>query len=565
MDGDASRDARSMVITVAVAALLAAAAAAVAPSTWPVGDGRIEVTRPDGRSAAAAVLVGAAEPVDLALDDADVQIALPGGLPVEGTIEAVVTARDGTDLRVADVAVLLRLPDGAVEPLPVVGLASGQPAALLARRQPPAHARVVLPLLAVVASFWVSGTLPLHVPSLAVPVVLAATGARSAEESLAPFFHPIIALFFAGYLMAEALRRAGLDARIATAVLVRSARGPGTVFAAVLALAAGLSMVMSNTAAVAVLLPIALAVGEPLGERRFTRTLVLGLAYAATIGGVGSVIGTPANPLARDFLEQAGAPPISFAGWFAIGVPYLLVFLPMMGLVLWRSGRVTVDPAALQRARQAARQVQAERGPLTRDEGIVAAVLAVVVAVWLAEPLHGISTGIVALGGAVALAVMGRIETADLGRISWSSLLTFGGGLALGLALTDSGVADWVATRLDVLTMLPSGLAVAAVAAVALLTTTVASNTAAAAIMIPIAIPLAAVVGVSPTLLVIVVALASSIDFALVIGTPPTMLAFSTGLFTPREILRRGAPLDLLGLLVLVVVMPPVWDLLGAV
>jgi sodium-dependent dicarboxylate transporter 2/3/5 len=172
-------------------------------------------------------------------------------------------------------------------------------------------------------------------------------------------------------------------------------------------------------------------------------------------------------------------------------------------------------------------------------------------------------TGIVALGGAVALAVLGRVLPEDLGRISWASLLTFGGGLALGFFVLSTGTSDWIATRLDGLAGIPAPIAILLVASVTLGLTMIASNTAAAAMLIPLAIPLAGITGVDPVLMVLVVAIASSIDFALVIGTPPTMLAYSTRLYTPAQIFRVGIVLDLVGILLLTFGMVWVWSLLG--
>ncbi len=177
----------------------------------------------------------------------------------------------------------------------------------------------------------------------------------------------------------------------------------------------------------------------------------------------------------------------------------------------------------------------------------------------------GLDTGIVAIGGVVVLAVLGKVIPSDLGRISWTVLIIFGGGLALGVFLVRSGTADWLATRLGGLADVPAPLAVTVMAVVTLLLTAVASNTASAAMMIPLAIPLAAVIGVDPVLLVVVVAIASSIDFALVIGTPPTMLAYSTKMYSVREIFRIGAPLDAIGILILVTIGIAVWRLLGLV
>ena len=147
--------------------------------------------------------------------------------------------------------------------------------------------------------------------------------------------------------------------------------------------------------------------------------------------------------------------------------------------------------------------------------------------------------------------------------ISWPTLLTFGGGLTLGTFMVQTGTSDWIVARLGGLASWPTMFAVAAVAVVTLALTTVASNTGSAATLIPLAIPLAGLIGVEPTLLVAVVAIASSVDFALVIGTPPTMLAYSTELFTVREILRKGSVLDVMGILILIAAVVPLWQLFG--
>jgi sodium-dependent dicarboxylate transporter 2/3/5 len=256
---------------------------------------------------------------------------------------------------------------------------------------------------------------------------------------------------------------------------------------------------------------------------------------------------------------------ISFVEWFGYGLPLVVVFLPLMaGYLWWRMG-VSIDRADFDRVRETAREELHRAGRLTRPQLTVLAVFVGVMLVWLTQTWHGLDTGIVAVAGAVALAALRKVLPEDLGRISWAALLTFGGGLALGVFLTRTGTSDWLATRLAGLGGLPPSIGVAAVAVVALSLTTVASNTATAAMMIPLAIPLAGILGVSPTLLVLVVAVASSIDFALVVGTPPTMIAYSTGLFTTREIFRTGIALDLAGIGLLMTAAIGIWRLLGLV
>jgi solute carrier family 13 (sodium-dependent dicarboxylate transporter), member 2/3/5 len=560
---------RKQAVAWALGAALAVVGWLVAPADWTPGPGRVVVEYQGAVIVDAPVTLGDEEAVSVSGQQRDTAVRLdfPAGLPVEGTARALTTVEEGGSLlrpALQDVEVTLVLPDGRDELIPTVEW-DDEAEALVASRRPTRDAPIVAGLLAFVVLMWVTEALPLFVTSLAIPVVLVVTGVAGAADATAPFFNPIIVLFFAGFLMAEAMHRSGLDHYVSVQVTARAGRSAKGLFATMLALAAFLSMWMSNTAATAVLVPIAMAISEPLRHEGFRRALVLGIAYAATIGGVGSAIGTPANQLAIEFLGTFGGRSIAFAEWFAFGLPMVVLFLPVMAAYLWWRSDVRLDPTQLDEARRVAVAERARLGQPTRDQITVLVVFGLVMLTWLTETFHGVHAGIVALGGAVVLFVLRRLRSEDLGRISWASLLTFGGGLTLGLYLVDTGTSDYVATRLTNLASLPGLVAVGAVAIIGLLLTTVASNTASAAILIPLAIPLAAVLGLDPTLLVVVVAIATSVDFALVIGTPPTMIAYSTRLYTAGRIFRLGAVLDLVGVALLVLVVSRLWEILGLV
>mgnify|MGYP001825933685 CR=1 FL=1 len=543
---------------------LAAIGVLVAPEPWPEGEGTLSVEIDGLGSQDGSVRDGDAAEQVLRRETADgtVEAVMPEGVPIDDPIVVEVRATRRPDLTIADVAIELERPDGAVELIPVVAAEDGT---VTGSRRPPQTAAVVLGLLAAVLVLWVSELVPLFVTSLAIPVVLAVAEVATAQEVLAPFFDPIIVLFFAGFIMAEAMRRAGLDHRIAVSLVATAGSGPVRLFATMLGVSAFFSMWMSNTAAVAVLLPIAMAVTATFEHAGYQRAMVLGIAYAATIGGVGSAIGTPANLLAIRFVDELTGRQISFVEWFAFGLPMVVVFLPVMGVYLWRVMGVQMPRASFSVAQDEAIDQRRALGAVRRDELLVLCVMATVMFLWLTQTWHGVNPGIVALGGAVVLFAIGRAVPADLGRISWPTLLTFGGGLALGVAMVQSGTADWLITSLEGLRDVPAYVGIVAVAVFALLLTTVASNTAAAATLIPLAVPLAGLLGVDPVLLVAVVAIATSIDFALVIGTPPTMMAYSTDLFTPAEILRKGLPLDVVGVALLVTVVVGFWVAVGLI
>lgn len=432
----------------------------------------------------------------------------------------------------------------------------------------PYKAKIALGLLFAVAALWLSELIPLAATAMFIPVVTVVAGVTDAQSVLEPFAHPIIVLFLAGFLMAEGMHRTGIDRRVALTILSRSSLRPTLLMLTMMALTAFLSMWMSNTAAVALIIPIALAVLEKIpaedGCTDFRRALILGIAYAATIGGVGSAIGTPANMLAITYLNEFAGAHFTFVDWFRIGLPMTLIMVPVIWLYLLLSFRVrsgalgAVDRAVYLRD-------LAALGPLKAGERIILATFVTVMTLWLTEQWHALPTAIVALGGALALFVTGLIDREDLQRVNWNALLTFGGGLAIGTLLLQTGVSDWIALRLTGLAELPPTVVIVLIAALTLLTGAFISNTACAAMLIPIALPLAQVLQIDPTLLVAVVAIASSVDFALVVGTPPTMLAYSTGLFRVRDIVRRGVALDLIGLLVLSFVVVWIWQWLGMV
>lgn len=437
----------------------------------------------------------------------------------------------------------------------------------------PLQAQTTLGLLFAVAGLWLTELIPLAASALLIPVVAVIAGIATDTTIFQSFADPIIMLFLAGFLMAEGMRRTGLDRWVALAILQRASVQPAYLMVTLMALTAFLSMWMSNTAAVAITIPIALAIltkipdeQEPAG---FRKALILAVAYAATIGGIGSAIGTPANMLAMSFLNKYTGAQLAFADWFVFGLPVVVFMLPITWLYLlftfglnpWRVNQ------AIRHSIQ--REVYLNEfqslGPLRREQKLVLVIFVGVMGLWMTEGWHGISAAIVAVVGALFLFLLRIVHEEDLNQINWNALLTFGGGLAIGTLLVSTGVSDWIALQLVGLSSLPAMLVVFLVAGLTLLLGAFISNTACAAMLIPLAIPLAQLLGLDPRLLVAVVAIGSSLDFALVIGTPPTMLAYATGFFRTSEIFKRGLALDFLGLLLLSFGTIWIWWLCGAV
>jgi anion transporter len=313
----------------------------------------------------------------------------------------------------------------------------------------PYKAKITLGLLFLVAGLWLTELVPLAAASLLIPIVIVFTGVTDEGSILQPFAHPIILLFLAGFLMAEGMRRTGVDRLIALNILRRASLKPATLMLTMMGLTAFLSMWMSNTASVAVILPIALAVIDRIpaetGQTGFRRALILGVAYSATIGGIGSAIGTPANILAMTFLNDFTGTNLAFIDWLAYGLPMVLIMVPIIWLYLILAFRVQTGQLGDAFGRDVYTRELQSLGRMNRGQRTLLLVFAAVIVLWLTEHWHGIPTTIIALGGAFVLFFSQTIMEEDLKRINWNALLTFGGGLAIGTILVTSGVSDWIA------------------------------------------------------------------------------------------------------------------------
>lgn len=428
----------------------------------------------------------------------------------------------------------------------------------------PFKAKITTGLLFAVATIWLTEVVPLSAGSLLIPVVIVVAGVTGPSTVLQQFFHPIIVLFLAGFLMAEAMRSTGIDRLIALTILRRSSTRPAMLMLSMMAITAFLSMWMSNTAAVAIIIPIGLAILDKISNDNITfhKALILGVAYAGAMGGIGSAIGTPANMLALTFLSDFADTQLTFNDWFAYGLPMVLIMVPIIWLYLLLTFKVStksnIDRSVYEKELK-------NMGQLNFRQRLIFVVFLSVVALWLTESFHGIHSSMVALGGALVLFFAEILDKDDLRRINWDALLTFGGGLSIGSLLVTTGVSDWIALQLIGLVTLPQIVVVFLLAALTMIIGAFISNTACAAMLIPLAIPLARILQIDPRLLVAIIAISSSIDFALVVGTPPTMMAYSTGYFKTTEIFRRGIVLDVIGVTILSLGVIWIWQLLGVI
>lgn len=404
-------------------------------------------------------------------------------------------------------------------------------------------------LLVFIGLLWLTEALPLAVTALLVPLAAGVLGfpGLSTTAALAPFADPIVFLFLGGFALASALRAQQLDRKLAGALLRLAGGHLGRAVILMFGATALLSMAISNTATTAMMLPLGLGMLGPLDPQRDRRTVafvLLGLAYSASIGGMGTLVGSPPNAIA------ARAAGIDFAQWLWIGLPLVAVLIPLMVITLWLVLRPHLD----RRIDNVVADV-----PWTWPRALTLAVFALTAMGWMfgAEPLKamGIQSAdtFFALVAAVAVVALRLCSWKDVTEhTDWGVLILFGGGLALGEILALSGASVVLGTEVaDTLQTADPWVVLLAVAAFMVLLTEFASNTAAAALLVPVFGAVAAQMGLPAQTLVVVVALAASCGFALPVATPPNALVFGTGRVRSRHMLRAGLTLDMVCVLVL--------------
>jgi sodium-dependent dicarboxylate transporter 2/3/5 len=413
---------------------------------------------------------------------------------------------------------------------------------------PPDALRAGLALFVLIGTLWMTQALHLSVTALLVPLLAVLAGLMDLRTALASFAHPIIFLFLGGFALAAALQRQGLDRRLALAVLRLAAGRRDAAVALLFGLTALLSMWISNTATAAMMLPLALGLlrdEDGPSERAF---VLLGVAYSASIGGIGTLVGSPPNAIAA---AQAG---ISFAEWMRIGLPLVLLLLPIMAGVLFvvlrpRVGGTMPLPAGPSPAT-----------PLTRSQYLTLAVFGFTAAGWItAAPLGrllGITADVdsaIAVAAIVALVGSGAIGWLDIEqRTHWGVLLLFGGGLALSQVMAASGASQFMAGALtDALQGAPPLLLLLCVVTFVVFLTELVSNTASAALLVPVFLGVAASLGLPPPLFAAAIAVSASCAFMLPVATPPNAIVYATDQVPQATMMRCGLVLNLVCIVVI--------------
>lgn len=451
---------------------------------------------------------------------------------------------------------------------------------------PSAEAARLAAVLVLALVWWITEAVPIPVTALLAPALAVVMGIGTAQEMFAPFGDPIVMMFLGGFLLAEAMSETGLDRRVAGHVLGHRWVGgsPARVLVAFVLLCAGVSAWMNNTSTTAMLYPIALSVlaamargaGRDPKRLRFGTALMLGLAWAASIGGVMTPVGSAPNLIAIGQLQKLTDERIPFLHWAAIGVPLALTLLGFL-LVYFR----WVLPPDVEPQRQASRVLAGEAVglPMSRGERQVVAAFAITVFFWVlpgavaavlgtSDPVAAmlqkkIPESVVAILGASLLFLMppepgtGRrpITWQVAGRIDWGTLMLFGGGLALGGAMFRTGLAASLGNGLVSFTGSTSLVALTCLFCwISILLTETTSNTATATMLTPLGIAAAQAAGVPAAPVAMAIAFGASMAFMLPVSTPPNAIVYGSGSVRITQMARHGAVLDL----VAAALIPPV-------
>lgn len=405
--------------------------------------------------------------------------------------------------------------------------------------------RIGLSILTFIALLWVTETFHITITALLIPVLAVASGVFDTTAALKNFAHPIIFLFMGGFALAAALHRQQLDVRLASLVM-RAAHGELSRAALLLfATTAFVSMWISNTATTAMMLPLALGLLAAIPYQTHRSTywyLLLGVAYSANIGGIGTLVGSPPNAIA------AAATGISFVQWLSFGLPVVLGLLPLMLLLLWLVFRPDLSTRLEPEVGVAA------DAALTRQQKLTLGIFLLTVLLWLfSRPLSqwlevdSNFDSLVAIMAMVLIAALRLVEWRDIeNSANWGVLLLFGGGLTLSALLKETGTSVFLAEgAAGLLHGAPLLLLLFVIIFFMVMLTEVASNTASSALMVPIFASIAEAMGVSASVMAVVIAIAASCAFMLPVATPPNAIVFGSGYIPQNQMMRAGMVMNL--------------------
>lgn len=408
-----------------------------------------------------------------------------------------------------------------------------------------------------VVVWWMFEPIPIPVTSLIPLALFPMLDVLPITKVSGAYGHPLILLLLGGFILSTAMEKSGAHRRLAFTMLrFFGGTSPRRLVLGFMATAAILSMWISNTATTLMLLPVAIALIDQAKDDRIAVPLLLGVAHAASVGGIGTPIGTPPNIVFRAVYEQTTGVDVGFFQWMLWGLPVVFIFIPLMALWLTRNLNYKTN-------------IQLpEVGRWTKAEFRVLLVFALTALAWVfrTAPFGGWEAWfnvpysndyIVAFAGVMLLFLIpdggGKrlLDWESATKIPWGMLILFGAGLSIAIAFTDSGLSDALADQMTGLATLPTFVMIAVICFGVTFLTETTSNTATTNLLMPILAAVAAGLALDPRLFMVAAAMSASCAFMLPVATPPNVVVFSTGKFPVSRMVREGFVLNLIGVAII--------------
>ncbi len=422
------------------------------------------------------------------------------------------------------------------------------------------------------ATWWATEAVPIAVTALLPIVLFPLLDIASIQDTTAPYANKVIYLFLGGFVVAFAMQRWNLHRRIALTVLQHAGGSGRSLVGGFMVASALISMWVMNTSTTMMLLPIAVSIIAVIhnsvdgldedAKANFQYSLLLGVAYGATIGGMATLVGTAPNGILVSFMQETYGTEIDFSRWMLVGLPLSAMMLPLAWVVLTRFA-FKVNFKTSGEGRASLRKLKSELGAITVPEKRVAVVFTLMALTWIFRPLLVKLPGLsalddsgIAMAGAIALFLVPSGDRTDplllrwsyAERLPWSVLILFGGGLSLANAVSRTGLAEWLGGSLQTVGALPLPILVIVAAAMIIFLTELTSNIATTATFLPVVGAIAIESGVDPIILTVPVTFAASCAFMLPVATPPNAIVFGSGMLTIPKMVRAGMMLNIVGI-----------------
>ncbi len=416
------------------------------------------------------------------------------------------------------------------------------------------------------ASWWISEAVPIPAASLLPLVVAPIVGIAGIKAVAGPYAHPLIFLFLGGFLISIAMEKWNLHKRIALKTMLLSGSKPSIQILGMMLVTAFLSMWMSNTATTVMMLPIALSVVQIVRDRdpknnNFSKALLLSIAYAASIGGIATLIGTPPNALMAAYLSDSYGIEIGFAQWMMMGLPLSVVLLAVCWFWLTKVS-YKVDQAGEISVKSVFTEQLNKLGAMSAGEKKVLYIFLFAAFSWVLRPYISKLTGLPLSDTGIAMAAAlllfsipvkkdsneRVLDWESAQKVPWGILLLFGGGLTLAAQIKSSGLAEFIALQMQAAGAVPLIVGVLLVTALITFLTEITSNTATAAGFLPLLGPVAESFTGTPLVWVIPAAIAASCAFMMPVATPPNAIVFGSGLIKMRDMIRAGFLLNIVAI-----------------